>query len=542
MINQVVPNSVPKTGTFNDFRQPKNGWYLAANHFEDENKRSTNYGKTIAIAALVTGFGTFALMRGFVPKSASKYLENLRLKLEEKALKAGKLRNFYRYALNKVENYIEKSGSINNITSLKDVLFQRLMFGKDGKRTFTKKIHQGITNLFTKISRKTVNSSYASTHSKFATLNEYLIEVNEKILERNSDNPQIKSALDNITSRMETVNQNLEKGFGINARNKRLNEMNKATEDLFDYFWQSSFSDIKNFKSANMYQTFIAEKRLMPNKMKLSNDVGILRRKITHNIEDTSKATSKAVDNIQRFINPTDESSNEILNILRKNLKSYKKLSGDSETLERTELNTEIIANLKKLSKSFSDNAAEQNYSQESVDAVSKYISEFEDIISNSSKGELQEILTEYKKLLPRSEYLKVKEHVNKAIKSLDKSIDIEISQFFDKNRDLKLGSAPTDILSVIGSVGAVGWFLGKSKDKDERISASLKYGIPAIGAIATSLYCTARLISGGKSMAFGIISGLIINKIGTSIDNTRKKYSFGLSVQNKAAASQNKS
>ena len=127
-----------------------------------------------------------------------------------------------------------------------------------------------------------------------------------------------------------------------------------------------------------------------------------------------------------------------------------------------------------------------------------------------------------------------MKAKVNAAAKSLDKSIDTEIVQYFDKSRDLKLGSAPTDVLSILGTVGAIGWFLGKADNKDDKISASLKYGIPALGAIATSLYCTARLISGGKSMAFGLISGWLMNKAGEAVDNTRKKYSLDISLKNK--------
>ncbi len=127
-----------------------------------------------------------------------------------------------------------------------------------------------------------------------------------------------------------------------------------------------------------------------------------------------------------------------------------------------------------------------------------------------------------------------MKSQVESAIKSLDNSIDIETVQYVDKARDLRLGSAPTDVLSIVGTVGAVGYYLNKADGKDEKISASLKYGIPAIGAIATSLYSTARLISGGKSMAFGIVSGMIISKIGEAVDNLRKKYALDVSFHTK--------
>ena len=320
----------------------------------------------------------------------------------------------------------------------------------------------------------------------------------------------------------------------MNARNERLREIHSATDGLFDFFWDASFKDVRNFKSKNMWQTFIAEDYMLPAKMKLANKTSVLRQAITHDIVDNYKATKKALDNIQKFISPADSATNDILAELRKNLNSYKKLSGDNELVQRNVLNKEISANLKKLSDCYGRKSKEFGYNSEAVNSIASYVAEVEDVIAKSSKGELQEILTIYKKYLPRKEYLKLKSQVESAIKSLDNSIDIETVQYVDKARDLRLGSAPTDVLSIVGTVGAVGYYLNKADGKDEKISASLKYGIPAIGAIATSLYSTARLISGGKSMAFGIVSGMIISKIGEAVDNLRKKYALDVSFHTK--------
>lgn len=533
-MTQVVfsTNTVPTQRGFNNtFSQPKNGWYMpVANIEEEKKKKSHKFGIALAVTALIAGFGTLAIMKGSFPKQITKYLEKWKLKLEKKSAKGGQLESFYRYSLNKVESFIGKSQSVNNFTSLKDVLFQKLMFGKDGKRTFTRKIHEGVTRIFDKLSRKTVHSSYASTNSRFAALNEYIIAVNEKILKNNSSNSLVVNKVGSVNKRMASVNKTLEKGFGINARNERLEDMKKATGGLFDYFWNASFKDIKNFKSKNMWQSFIAEDYLVPAKNKLSNETGKLRQIITHDINDDYKAVTEVFDNIQNYLHPTDKHSNQILNSLRSNISKYRRLSGPKEIAERQELNDKILSELKK----FSETYKSANNNEDSIKAVLESVNKVENIISQSTKGELQEILTIYKSILPRNEYMKLKAQINAAVKSLDKSIDTEIVQYFDKSRDLKLGSAPTDVLSILGTVGAVGWFLGKADNKDERISASLKYGIPAVGAIATSLYCTARLISGGKSMAFGLISGLLMNKIGEVVDNTRKKYSLDISLQNK--------
>ncbi len=530
MINQVVPNNV-QNRTFSDFSQPENGWYLRAPIQNTDEKNKKHYGKTIVIGTMFVGFGILALMKGAVPKTMTKYLEKLKFKLEEKTMKGGRLQSFYRKMADGVTSFLKKTESVNNFTSLKDVLFQKFMFGKDGKSKFTKKIHQGITAFFNKLSRNTVNTSYAKTHKKFANLNEYFTNLNEQIL---MQNPNAASDIERINQRIVRVNEALNKGFGINARNSRLAEMEKATDGLYDYFWNASFGDVRNFKSKNMWQSFIAEDFMIPFKMKISNEVGILRQAITHDIIDNYKATMKAIDNINKFVNPADSATNDVLYQLRKNLDKYKKLSGDNELVERAALNSEIMLNLRQLSDTFQQNASKYNYSGDAVSSISKYTKEVESIISKNSKGELQEILTAYKKLLPRKEYLKLRSQVNQAIKSLDNSIDTETVKYVDKARDLKLGSAPTDILSILGAIGTVGWYLGKSKDNDERISASLRYGIPAIGAIATSLYSTAKLVSGGKSLALGLLSGWVMNIIGSQIDYLRKQYSVDISLQNK--------
>ena len=454
--------------------------------------------------------------------------------LEKKLAKGTKFEDLFTFLLNKIRAFQAKTESVNNFTTLKDVAFQRLMWGKSGERKFTRRIHQSITNFFDRISRRTVNSYYNTANTKFSELSDHFAVINERLRLENPNDPKVLAALNEISRRMKVVNSNFSKGFGINARNERYMEIQRACDGLFDFFWDASIKDVRNFKSKNMWQSFIAEDYLIPAKRKLSNKTGILRQSFTHDINDNYKATMKAVSNIQEFVNPADTSTNDVLRSLRENLEKYKKLSGKNEAAQRNILNQSIIADLKNLSNKFKASSGKYNYSAESVESISKYIHEVEDIISQTDKGELQEILTIYKRLLPRKEYLRLRSQAESAVKSLDKAIDIETNQYVDKARDLRLGSAPTDVLSILGTVGTVGYFLNKSDNKDEKYSVTIKYGIPAIGAIATSLYCTARLVAGGKALLFGLVSGWLMNKAGVLVDDARKKYSLDISLTNK--------
>ena len=424
MINQVVPNYAH--GAYSEFSQPKQGWYLTPQKNMEDEKKKHKYGKTIVFSALAVGFGTMLLMKGSLPKKTSIYLEKLKIKLEQKIERGSKFAGLYKKTVNTINSFIQKTQSINNITSLKDILVQKLMYSNK----YTKKVHKGITKFFNRISRKTVNSSYEKTGKKIAEFNEYILSLNERILKEHPNDNSIKNTINSINSGVNRANCSYNNGFGVQARTLRLSETEDATKDLFDYMWNASYNDIKNFRSKNMYQTFIADEKMSPFK----------------------KALAEKTSNEKRLF-----------------------------------------------------------------------------------MEEISKIMEEYKKILPENEYSKLKAKLKSIEKSLDNSIKTETLKYPDKARDLKLGSAPTDILSILFAIGTVGWFLGKSKDNDERISASVKYGIPAIGAISTSLYCTTRLISGGKSLAFGLLSGWLMNRLGTQIDNLRKKYYVDLSLKDRS-------
>jgi hypothetical protein len=154
-----------------------------------------------------------------------------------------------------------------------------------------------------------------------------------------------------------------------------------------------------------------------------------------------------------------------------------------------------------------------------------KKIEELQSGFANFEEGKIQQLLTIYKKILPQSEYEKIAEAYGNTVKSLDKSIAIETEDFLSKLRDLKLGSAPTDRLTILGSFAVLGYNLGKSKDNDQRQSIALKYGIPALAGLGVSLSCNAKLYAGSKSLMFGGVSTWLLNRIGEWSDSKLKEY-----------------
>ena len=134
----------------------------------------------------------------------------------------------------------------------------------------------------------------------------------------------------------------------------------------------------------------------------------------------------------------------------------------------------------------------------------------FEKLFGNDSKkglyNEAAEIL---RSSLDEKQFKSLEKELKQAGKKVQKANISECVEYFDKKRDLTLGGAPTDILTQIFGLGLCGWAVTKA-DKEDRWSKLLTTGIPVITGLGSSLYFSAKLFSGAKSIIYGaIVSGL---------------------------------
>ena len=543
-ITGVKANNVTNN-PFAEFNTQKNGYYFLPSYIATQNdsfqaqtvkkqeeKKERHLGKTIAFSALGVGAGILFLMRG-LPKNAYKTLEKWSQKLENKIAKqrksgqVGKLEEFYTFTLNKLNSFIGKAQSINNFVAVKDITFKKLMY----KNKITQKIHEKITGVYEKIGRRTVNKSYDKAKSKLYGMFQTFEDYDDRILKNNKNNTEkiedktVQEWLDEIEKLKTKIRRTWNANYGARTREERYSKIKDSMKNLTDEVWEATAGNLNNLSKKEMYESFIAEDKLSAKKLKLMTDTLSFRYVITRDIDDIYKSTVDVVDSMTSFIKTRDKSSRDIIKDLRLKLEDWKKLSGIDETSKRTTLNNEINVLLKNLSSNIKENSSTYGYNNETVKLLESNIKGIGSIMGESGKGALQEIYTIYKKLLPREDYIKLKSSTSRNIKYLDDAISKETNSFFDMMRDLTMGSAPTDILSILGAIGAIGIGLSKAENKDQQNTVLLKAGIPAVGAIATSLYFSASLVSGGKAMMYGALSGLAISKLGSMLDDYRKKH-----------------
>ena len=499
---------------------------------KQEEKKTRHLGKTIALSALGAGAGILFLMRG-LPKNAYKTIEKWTEKLENKLAKqrksgqVGKLEEFYTFTLNKLASFMGKAKSINNFVAVKDISFKKIMY----KSKFTRTIHDKITGVYETIGRRTVNKSYDKAKTKMNSMFQTFEDYDDKILMNSKDGTEkigqktVKEWLDDIEALKTTIRRTWNKNYGQRERSRRYEIIRDDMKNLTEDVWAETAGNLNNLSRKDLYETFIAEEKLAGKKMKLIHDTMDSRYVITRDIDDIYRGSMDVIDRITSFIKTRDQSSRDLIKELRLKLEDWKKLSGKNEATCRTKLNDEITAILQKLSNNIKNNSRTYGYDNETISQLDANISGISTIMGESGKGALQEIYTIYKKLLPREDYIKLKSSTSRNIKYLDDAIKKETDSFFDMMRDLTMGSAPTDILSILAAIGAIGVGLSKAENKDQQNTVLLKAGIPAIGAIATSLYFSASLVSGGRAMLYGAISGLAISKLGSMLDDYRKKH-----------------
>ena len=147
------------------------------------------------------------------------------------------------------------------------------------------------------------------------------------------------------------------------------------------------------------------------------------------------------------------------------------------------------------------------------------------DVLFGNSKGskgsynEIFELISPYLNNEDKKALQKAIEQNHKKLRSANLS---ECSEYFDKKRDLVLGSAPTDIVTAIVGVTSGGLAIATADDKDSRISKTLTGIIPAVAGIGTSIALTSMLFSGTKGMLLGAAAGGVMSLAGSGINHVR--------------------
>lgn len=489
----------------------------------NEEEKADNLGKRLVKIVALTTLCVFIGFKGAPKKLRSKLDQAHKNIIDVQFGEGGKkgIMFFLREGLRKTTAC---SKAIFNLAPLKDVLVAKAM----QKNKYTKKIAENITNLFEKISFITLRHSYSKTNEKLEVLFADFDEINSKI---NSKIPKDQVAI--INSRIARIRKVFSEGFNETSNRKRLAEIKnefdgydrkrsrKVDDNLMNRVWSETYHDLKKFMKETAYTSFISEKLALDTKIRNTQKINDIKLIISNSLTNMCEDCFDLLIHIDAFIEPGDKAARDIIKRIANKLKKYKVVikttNGDGHEVLQ---DGTIKANLVQLKSVFK----RSKYKTSTVEGVSDEIDKLINRIDHHKRGELNEILCIYKKYLPIEEFMQVLKKTYKTADVLEKSVDLETDKMFDKVRDLKIGSAPKDVLALSIPLGMVGYGLSKADTTDEKVSVTIKYGIPIIGAIVITMYCTIGLVAAGPSLLIGLLSGLAINQVGDGVDNIIKR------------------
>ena len=337
-----------------------------------------------------------------------------------------------------------------------------------------------------------------------------------RIVNINGENYTVEQLLKLIQINTSEAQQLYNKNFSKEAFSSRKQFLLERLKDINKKFF-NEYTTLDYYLKGNVTR-FTVEEWLAP--IKTSYQDYLFRNKsiISNNIDDKFAATYKLLKNFDKVIAPDDTKSRGILKEIIHELKQYRSLSGLDENISRETLVQNIEAKIQSIITQMKENPM---YKEKSFDEITKLAQNIANTVMAGEKGKLQEALTYLKALLPRNEYLKIRRQVYKTSEQLNKVTNAEGDLYFDKLRDITLGSALTDItFGMVSPLAMMGVVIAADDTAKERISSTLKLGIPLLGGIATSTAFLFMLASGGRAMALSALSGLILNRLGTLADN----------------------
>ena len=401
------------------------------------------------------------------------------------------------------------------------------------------KIADFITRNVLKITYSAVDSKYKVVSTGMENLEARYNEIFSKYAQQH---PEKAQEISTLWTKARTAFHN---GFSKTERNLRLNKIHQELGTLADDVsaqlgapfkngdQKGFFNKIKAFfrKFKNTYSTYVTPKVAEPVQAKHKKTIDGAKKVLSYGISDVCSKLQSSADEMKHLFAATDIESRLSFGGLLEKLNTYKWLSGSKEAVGRQKLQQEILSNLAQIKEKvsnymFTDKKGNiVRYSQEEIAKITEKISNMEEILTTSSeKGILQDLLTLVKPIFSEKEYKSVKAGTNYLNNLLNDATDIEANNMFNKVAESKVGSIVTDMMGL-GLLGYTGVKVtSNGNNKEEKISAALKVGIPLLGTIGTYFYSAAKAFSGITNVAFSLGTGFILNRIGDSINNYYQK------------------
>lgn len=372
-------------------------------------------------------------------------------------------------------DYISRKFSKGNINSVNKSLIK----ARESHSNFVKSLQEAIE-------QSEANASLVKDKEKFTKLKELLIKVKDS------------------------------SGF---ISDEHLTKLKTAMSEDMSYLAHEI--SLKRLLSKEAFQGFVPELILIKRRASYVKDILQQKNNISRSFSDIGKYAKNRLEDVNILIYSIKDSKlqqklNQSSLDFAKNLKKYIKESPDRNTRDgNLALVQKSLADLKKEVNSLVHSDAKEN--------LLLHIDEYENLFKDHNSGIIQDI-----RILAGDVWgdksgfdLNIKKAAMQHSKDLNESSERMINMF-DKERDITLGSGPSDVLGMLSPIALFALALNKADSKDEKVGVSLELGIPLLGGFLVYLKTLVLQYNGMKALTMSLGSGVLLNYAGSLI---YKKY-----------------
>ncbi len=521
---------------------------------KSKKRKKILFGSTIASAIFTAGVAGVVLLRGVHGSSFSKIKSKLSSELSKMQSNTPKdfvTKTTY-YTRKGAKKSVDTLEATSNFTAIKDWICDRIF----RSNKVTEKYADGTAAGFKKVVDKTLGKKYDKVEIKVKDLTSLLKHHSLDSLKNMSEKDRLQeinikgqtktleewiNILSQQSSRLETE---FDKSFSLGARRTRDAKRTSLLADLPEKIRNRFFKDKKTLFNPETYKSYATQDLTQEAHRELQDDIVRAKKQITNNITSIHDNIKTSLAAFKKEIKPEDEITSETVKKLAQSFEKFKNCAGENEVKERAKISKEISGLIDDLIKSTKSNKL---YAQTEQDEMLKHLDSIKETVLSTgvgSKGSLEEIMTILKglnkakattgqKIISDAQYKEFEKLSSKISKGLGKATELEINDYFIKQAEIKVGSAATDVASVLFPIGVGAYSIASSDGKDEKISTTLTTCIPLVGTFATMVYGTTKMFSGVKNLVFAAGSGLVLKLIGDGCDRLYKKYKDKGSVVN---------
>ena len=446
---------------------------------DDKNeKKSTRkkilFGSTLASAIFTTGIVSLVLLKGVHGSSFSKLSRlceklsfNFSMKNQKPKDIVTKTSYYARKGAEKTTNALQATA---NFTAIKDWICNKIFRTNKVTSKFADKSTAG----FKRIVDKTMGKQYDKVEVKVKDLTSLLKHYNLENLKNISTKDKLQKitikgqtkTLEEWINLLATQNQRLEaefdKSFSLGARRIRDNKRISLLADLPDKIKERFFSKKSSLFNIKNYKTYATEDLAKEAQAELQKEILAARKEITNNITSIHDSIRTSLGNYSKIIKPDDEASRTAVHKIKQLLESFKNCSGENEAKAREKISREIAEAIDDVIQITKNNTA---YNEKEKETLLGLITSVKDSVLSTgtgSKGSLEEIMTILRglnksgvkingqKIITDEQHKELSKLSTKIRNNLNKATEMEMNEYFIKQAEMKVGSSPTDVLSVL--------------------------------------------------------------------------------------------